>query len=132
LRIARYIVATMRLLTTTNHRLDHYAIGLSGLCIVHCLGTAVFLGLLASASGVLGQPWIHEVGLTLAMILGAVALGRGVLEHGFMMPSAVGALGLGVMAGALTLPHDGSEAAYTVAGVALLALGHRLNFMAAE
>jgi hypothetical protein len=122
----------MPLLTTSNHRLDHYAIGLSGLCIVHCLGTAVFFGLLASASGVLGQPWIHEVGLSLAMVLGALALGRGVLEHGFMMPSAVGALGLGVMAGALTLPHDGTEAAYTVAGVALLALGHRLNFMAAE
>jgi hypothetical protein len=132
LKFARYIVATMPLLTTSNHRLDHVAIGLSGLCIVHCLGTAVFFGLLASASGMLGQPWIHEVGLTFAMLLGALALGRGVLEHGFMMPSAVGALGLGVMAGALTLPHDGTEAAYTVAGVALLALGHRLNFMAAE
>jgi hypothetical protein len=119
-------------LTTANHRLDHYAIGLSGLCLVHCLATAVLLGLVSAAGGILGNPMIHEVGLTLAMILGAVALGRGVAEHGFMMPSAIGALGLGVMAGALTLPHDGSEALYTVAGVALLALGHRLNFMAAE
>jgi hypothetical protein len=49
-----------------------------------------------------------------------------------MMPSAIGALGLGVMAGALTLPHDGGEAVYTVVGVAMLALGHRLNFLAAE
>jgi hypothetical protein len=49
-----------------------------------------------------------------------------------MMPSAIGALGLGVMAGALTLPHDGTEAAYTVLGVLILALGHRLNVMAAE
>ena len=32
------------------------------------------------------------------MILGAVALGRGVVEHGFMMPSSVGSIGLGVMA----------------------------------
>ena len=93
------------------------AIGLSGLCVVHCLATAVVLGLLASAGGLLGAPWIHEVGLTLAMLLGAVALGRGVFEHGFMMPSAVGGLGLGVMAGALTMPHDGSEALYTVVGV---------------
>ena len=46
------------------------------------------------------------------MLLGAVALGHGIVEHGFMMPSAVGGLGLGVMAGALTLPHDGSEALY--------------------
>lgn len=113
-------------------RLDRIAIGLSGLCLVHCVATAVVLGLLASAGGLLGAPIIHEVGLVLAIILGAVALGRGVLDHGFMLPAAVGALGLGVMAGALQLPHDGSEAAYTMAGIALVALGHRLNFIAAD
>jgi hypothetical protein len=48
------------------------------------------------------------------------------------MPSAVGGLGLGVMAGALTMPHNGTEALYTVVGVAILALGHRLNHIAAE
>ena len=113
-------------------RLDRIAISLSGLCVVHCLATAVALGLLASAGGFLGAPWIHEAGLTLAMLLGALALGRGVAEHGFMMPSAVGGLGLGVMAGALTMPHDGSEALYTVVGVLILALGHRLNGMAGD
>lgn len=113
-------------------RLDRIAIGLSGLCLVHCLATAVMLGLLSAAGGFLGAPIIHEVGLTLAMLLGSVALGRGIFEHGFMMPSAVGGLGLGVMAGALTLPHDGREALATVFGVLILALGHRLNVMASE
>jgi hypothetical protein len=119
-------------LTVPTYRLDRLAMGLSGLCLVHCLATAVLLGLLSAAGGVLGAPIIHEVGLTLAMILGAIALGRGIMEHGFMMPSAVGGLGLGVMAGALSLPHDGTEAAYTVVGVMVLALGHRLNVMAGE
>lgn len=105
---------------------------LSGLCLVHCLATAVTLALLSAAGSALGAPWIHEVGLTLAMLLGAVALGRGVMEHGFMMPSAVGAVGLGVMAGALTLPHNGSEALYTVIGVGILALGHELNRIAGD
>ena len=109
------------------HRLDRFAIGLSGLCVVHCIGTSVVLALLASAGESLGAPWIHEVGLSLAMLIGAFALGRGILDHGFMMPSAIGGLGLGVMAGALTLPHDGTEAIYTVVGVAILALGHDLN-----
>ena len=113
-------------------RLDRLAIGLSGLCLVHCLATTVVLAALASAGGFLGAPWIHEVGLSLAMIMGAVALGKGILEHGYTMPSAVGGLGLGVMAGALTLPHDGSEAVYTMLGVAILALGHRLNHIAAH
>jgi hypothetical protein len=119
-------------LSISTSRLDRIAMGLSGLCLVHCLATAVLLGLLSAAGGILGAPIIHEVGLTLAMILGSVALGRGILEHGFMMPSAVGGLGLGVMAGALGMPHDGTEALYTVIGVMILALGHRLNAMAAE
>jgi hypothetical protein len=113
-------------------RLDGIAMGLSGLCLVHCVATAVLLAFVSAAGGILGAPIIHEVGLSLAMLLGAVALGRGILEHGFMMPSAIGGLGLGVMAGALTLPHDGSEALATVFGVMILALGHRLNVMASE
>src|SRR5215212_481979 len=119
-------------LSIPTSRLDRMAVGLSGLCVVHCLASAVLLGLLASVGGFLGSPAVHEVGLTLAMILGSVALGRGIVEHGFMMPSAVGGLGLGVMAGALTLPHDGTEAACTIAGVLILALGHRLNAMASD
>jgi hypothetical protein len=122
----------MRQMSIETSRLDRIAMGLSGLCLVHCVGTAVLLGLLASASGFLGRPIIHEVGLTLAMIIGAFALGRGILEHGFVMPSAIGALGLGVMAGALSLPHGGREPIYTVVGVMILALGHRLNVMASE
>ncbi|HET9458500.1 MAG TPA: MerC domain-containing protein [Sphingomicrobium sp.] len=113
-------------------RLDRLAIGLSGLCLVHCLATAVVLAALATAGGLLGAPIVHEIGLGLAIALAAVALGRGALEHGFLMPVAVGSLGLGVMAGALTLPHDGSEAIYTMLGIGIVALGHRLNFMASE
>jgi hypothetical protein len=113
-------------------RLDGIAMGLSGLCLVHCVATAVLLAFVSAAGGILGAPIIHEVGLSLAMLLGAIALGRGILQHGFMMPSAIGGLGLGVMAGALTLPHDGSEALATVFGVMTLALGHRLNVMASE
>jgi hypothetical protein len=114
------------------HRLDRWALGLSGLCLVHCLATAVIVGLVSAVGGLLGAAWIHEVGLGIAMILGAVALGRGIQQHGFMMPSAVGGLGLGVMSGALTLPHGGGEELYTIVGVLILALGHRLNGMAAD
>jgi hypothetical protein len=112
--------------------LDRVAIGLSGLCLVHCVATAVLLAMLSAAGSFLGSPMVHEVGLSLAMLIGAFALGRGIREHGFMMPSAVGSLGLGVMAGALTLPHDGSEALYTMVGVGILALGHELNRIAGE
>lgn len=114
-------------LTRDGAMLDRMAIGLSGLCLAHCLASAVLVAMLASAGGLLLHPVVHEVGLVIAILFGAVALGRGILEHGFMMPSAIGGLGLGVMAGALTLPHGGSEMVYTIVGVAILALGHDLN-----
>ena len=45
------------------------------------------------------------------------------------MPMMMGSFGLGVMAGAMSLPHDGSgmETLWTVIGVGLLAFGHDLN-----
>ena len=107
--------------------LDRLAIGLSGLCLVHCLATSVLIAVLASAGGLLGSAFIHELGLTLALGFGTVALGRGIWVHGFMMPSAVGGLGLGVMSGAMSLPHGPTEIVYTMVGVAFLALGHDLN-----
>ena len=110
-----------------NGALDRLAIAVSGLCLVHCLATSVFIVLLASAGGILVAPAIHETGLMIAIVLGSIALGRGVIEHGFMMPSAVGGLGLGVMAGSLGLPEGGLGTVYTIVGVAILALGHDLN-----
>ncbi|MFM9853249.1 MAG: MerC domain-containing protein [Sphingomonadaceae bacterium] len=116
----------------SENQLDRWAIGLSGLCLAHCLLSAVVLTLLASAGSVFLHPAFHEVGLLLAMGLAAVALGRGVLEHGYAVPAWVGSLGLGLMAGALTLPHDGSETVYSIFGVLIVALGHDLNRRAAH
>lgn len=113
---------------------DRLAIGLSGLCMVHCLTSAVLLALLSTAGGFFLNPLFHEVGLTIAIGFGIIALGRGIASHGYMMPASIGALGLGVMAGAMSLPHDGGggETLWTLVGVGLLALGHDLNRRAAN
>lgn len=111
---------------------DGLGLGLAGLCLVHCLATSVILVLLASAGGVLVDPIIHEVGLVFAIGFGAIALGKGLWDHGFVLPAAIGALGIGVMAGALTLPHGGVEIFYTILGVGMLALGHDLNHRASN
>ena len=110
-----------------NGTLDRLAIGLSALCAVHCVATVVLLTLLASAGGMLLHPAVHEIGLALAIVLGMYALVRGAVDHGFMLPAAIGGIGLGVMAGALSVPHGASETVYTILGVAILALGHDLN-----
>ncbi|MEY2927053.1 MAG: hypothetical protein RL367_1530 [Pseudomonadota bacterium] len=100
---------------------------LSGLCVAHCLATAVFVTVLASAGGILVSPMVHEIGLVFAMMLGGFGLGRGVLRHGFAMPVWIGSLGLGVMAGSLTLEHGLPEVGFSVLGVLIVALGHDLN-----
>jgi hypothetical protein len=110
--------------------LDRMAITLSGLCLVHCLASAVFFASVASVGAVLLNPLFHEVGLMVAIAFGVLALARGVVDHGYMMPFAVGSFGLGMMAGALSVPHDGGEIIWTMVGVAVLALGHDLNFRA--
>ena len=107
-------------------RFDRIAMAISGLCLVHCVATTVLLTLISSA-GALLDPAIHEIGLTLAIGFGIIALGRGVMLHGYMMPAVVGAFGLGIMAGALSLPHGNFEIFWTLVGVSLVALGHDLN-----
>src|SRR3546814_5258516 len=82
---------------------------LSGACLAHCVGTAVFVATLASASSILLAPAIHETGLALAILLGAIALGHGALKRGAILPIAIGSLGLGIMAGALSIPHRSEE-----------------------
>ena len=110
-----------------NGAIDRLAIGLSGLCLVHCVATAVLVMMLASAGGLLVDPRIHETGLLVAIFLGVIGLGRGALHHGFLLPVAIGGVGLGTMAGSLTLGHGFAEVVYSVAGVLILALGHDLN-----
>lgn len=107
-------------------RFDRWAIGISGLCLVHCVTTTVLLTVLSSA-GALVHPAIHEWGLVLAIVFGVLALGKGIVSHGYMAPAIVGAFGIGIMGGALTLPHGGFEVIWTLIGVSLVALGHDLN-----
>jgi hypothetical protein len=111
-------------------RWDGLGLGIAGLCLVHCLATSILLAIFAAAGGAFLHPAIHEIGLVLAIGFGILALGQGILQHGFMLPASIGALGIGVMGGALTLPHGGIEVFYTILGVAMLSLGHMLNHRA--
>lgn len=106
---------------------DQLAMGLSGLCLVHCLASTIFFASIASVGGALLNPAFHEIGLVIAIGFALVTLVSGVLSHGYMMPFGVGCFGLGMMAGALSRPHDGSEVLATMIGVAIVALGHDLN-----
>jgi hypothetical protein len=107
--------------------IDKSAIGLSGLCLIHCLiGTLFLAALSAGGSGLLGHT-VHQVGLAIAMPLAIVGLAIGIRQHGRWLVAAIGGLGIGFMAGALWSAHGGGEAAYTMIGVVLVAFAHLLN-----
>jgi len=113
---------------------DRIAVLISGLCLVHCISTVAFVAILSSAGGMFLDPLVHEIGLGVAIALGMFTLGRGVLDHGYIMPAAIGGLGLGMMMGAITVGHEsghgGAEIIYTMLGVGILALAHDLNYRA--
>ena len=111
-------------------RWDGLGLGLATLCLVHCLETSVILVLLASAGGYLLNPAIHEIGLVGAILFGGLALGKGYLEHKFILPAAIGAVGISIMAGGLMIEHSNREVALTILGVGILAIGHILNHRA--
>lgn len=111
-------------------RLDRWAMWVSAACVVHCLATTMAVAALSAAGGLLGSPLIHEAGLVIAILLGAVAFGRGIMTHGRALPIALGTIGLGLMASALLVSHEAhhlAETGLTILGVSVLALGHAVN-----
>lgn len=111
-------------------RLDRMAIGLSALCAVHCVATILLLGALSSLGYFFASPIIHEAGLAVAIMIGAVALGAGLRRHRLVWPSLIGFAGLSLMGVALMLSHGAGEAAVTICGVSLVAIAHFLNMKA--
>lgn len=110
--------------------LDGLAVCASSLCTLHCLALPLLFALLpAVASRVDPGESFHLVMLVLAVPTSLFALAQGWRRHrapGLMLP---GVAGLGLMAiGALAAEGAMAEAAWTVAGSALLAGAHILNW----
>jgi len=109
------------------NRLDRFGVLLSGLCALHCIAGLLLVAGLGLGGEFLLDPAIHEVGLVLAILVGTVTLGVGVLRHGDPRPMQLGGVGLGLMMGALFFGHSSVEAVLTIFGVALLGWAHLSN-----
>jgi hypothetical protein len=116
-----------RVMLTIRDRFDRVGVLLSGLCALHCVLSIVLVSVLGLGGEILLTPAIHEIGLALAILVGIVTLGLGVLRHGQAGPLLIGAGGIALMALALMVPHGPQEAALTIAGVALVATAHIRN-----
>lgn len=108
-------------------RLDNLGLALSGLCALHCILSIVLVSALGLGGQVLLSPDVHRFGLAAAIVIAAAAIGWGMFRHRRLEPLIVSGLGLGLMCAALFAEHGTSEALLTIAGVALVALGHVKN-----
>lgn len=106
---------------------DRFGVALSALCLLHCVSGVVLVGLLGLGGGAFFAPQVHQIGLMLAVAIGAVGLGFGVARHGRRGPLLIAAAGLVLMAAGIMVPHGVTEALVTVPGVALLAFAHIRN-----
>ena len=114
-------------MSTLRTRLDRAGIWLSGLCALHCVATIFIISGLGIGGQFLLDPVLHEIGLVIALVVAAVAIGWGALQHRRPEAFVVAMMGLTFMGGALAVPHGVHEAVLTIIGVALVSIGHVLN-----
>ncbi|MEC9068152.1 MAG: MerC domain-containing protein [Pseudomonadota bacterium] len=113
-------------------RLDRAGIMLSGLCIVHCIASIVVVSALGIGAEFLLSPAFHRIGLAVALVIAAIAIGWGALTHRRRVPFVTAMTGLTFMGGALAMPHGAGEVILTVIGVVLVSIGHLLNLRRAD
>ncbi|MEO0589366.1 MAG: MerC domain-containing protein [Pseudomonadota bacterium] len=108
---------------------DHAAVGLSVLCILHCLALPILAISLPVAATVTEAEWVHWAFAVLAVAAsGSVAVwGHGARTPGFLVPAGLGAL---LIIGALFAEGIGvDETLPTVIGGVLIAFAHLRRLM---
>jgi hypothetical protein len=111
---------------------DAIGIGLSGLCMVHCLALPVLLSL-APALAWMENEWIHLALASLALVVGVFAMRTWVGGTRGLILRCLAAAGIGILFyGALAEVPELTERGITVAGASMLALAHTLAWLSAR
>ena len=112
-------------MTSNTSAVDTSAIGLSTLCLIHCLALPVIGAFLPLAGVVAEAEWIHQVLVLMAFPITVFAItrhGAAKVRLSFIVPALVG-LSLLLAAGFVEALHD-YETWLTTAGAVLLASAH--------
>lgn len=116
--------------TGRQNLLDRWAIGLSALCLVHCLAIPVTLLVLPLFAHDLisHQSAIHWILLVLALPLSAFALARGYRRHRYLPVIIAGVVGIGTMfVGVAHLAGINAELPLSILGALCLVYAHVQN-----
>lgn len=113
---------------------DKLAIGLSALCVIHCLAMPVLLIILPTMGAVLAESHelFHQVILFFVLPVGLLALIVGYRHHRTLTVLISGCAGLGLLVLAALFGHDylgdTGEFSLTVAASVMIAVAHIRNF----
>lgn len=112
-------------------KMDFSAVGLSGLCLVHCLALPLFATLSPLLAALAGSEVAHTLFVAAALPVSAAALGPSLVRDRSgitqsLCVAACGAIAL-LIAGAVGWPSASWETPLTVTGALLLAGVHGLH-----
>ena len=120
-------------MTEVTSVLDRSAIGLSFLCVLHCLAVPLPLMLVPSLAALpIADERVHLLLVLLVLPTSTVALTLGCRQHGLKHILAWGLTGIAILVLAAGLGEEFlgeyGEKILTVVGSVLVAVGHILNF----
>ena len=112
---------------------NSFAIGLSAMCVIHCLATPLLLVLLPSLSTLhLENEAFHSWLLIAVIPTSLFSLAMGCKQHQYYRVLAIGILGLAVLVSAVFVEDLANgellEKVLTVTGAVIVALAHYMNF----
>lgn len=110
--------------------LDSAAIGLSGLCMLHCLALPFFVGALPMLMP-FTDSHLHVQMLMFVVPLSAVAIGIGYARHRNALVVVAAVAGLGLLVAGATVVHGSygivADRLFTVSGSIILGAAHLWN-----
>ena len=121
-------------MTSISTKFDKAAIGISALCVAHCLLLPIGLSLLPSVViiGILNDELFHSLLIFLILPTSLVALSLGCKLHRSWLVFLLGAVGLSILVLTALFAHDllgeQLEKAATILGAVLIAASHAQNF----
>lgn len=123
---------TLRFNFRISTALDMVAVGLSWLCLVHCLALPLLILLFPLLGTLISHAAFHQLILIAVLPTTAIALGIGYRQHRTKRVALLGLAGVASLVFAAFALHSMHahhlETWVTVAGVIALALAHVINF----
>lgn len=112
-----------------NNRAETAAIGVSVVCLLHCLALPLVFAMVPALAVWITLPdEFHIYMVTIALPLSLPVLIAGYRRHFHCLPLAFGLFGLGCLIGGLAANSYMIETMLTVTGALILAFAHSLNW----